>query len=154
LYLCSYNLDGSVTASTRRGTSSGTPTSWLPGTISGRCRHVRIFPTLSLISLSLLATRARPLGPRPFEWWSHSSEVLFAPLLVCGNEEEGASFYRWRGGVYSMEYSLTNAPNRQHCIKCTDAAPNRLEDVGTEHLDKVGLEGRRHWRARAQSGSG
>jgi hypothetical protein len=110
--------------------------------------------SLSHISLCLLATRARPLGPRPFEWWSHSSEVLFAPLLVCGNEEEGASFYRWRGGVYSMEYSLTNAPNRQHCIKCTDAAPNRLEDVGTEHLDKVGLEGRRHWRARAQSGSG
>jgi hypothetical protein len=44
-----------------------------------------------------------------------------------------------------MEYSLTNAPNRQHCIYCTDTASDYLDPVSTGHKAKVGLKGRHPW---------
>jgi hypothetical protein len=51
-------------------------------------------------------------------------------LVVSSNEEEGASFYRWRGGVYSLEYSLDPLKWKDQTtllrIDCTAKTPRTI----------------------------
>ena len=53
-------------------------------------------------------------------------------LEVLLNEEEGAFFYRWRGGVYSLEYSLDPLKWKEQTallyIECTVKPPKPTKE--------------------------